>query len=172
MTFKEILAWAKYLTTINYPVYIWQLIEQLFTGRMTIREIIPGLYQSSKFNPKDFSTLRRLNITAIIDLQGEPDALPKVVPPELFYYWPIHDDNYLPPLKELDAAAQWGVDRIMENRKLLVHCTAGHNRSGLVNGVIMNKLGFSGERASAIIRNKMPGSLANPVFREYVENLK
>jgi protein-tyrosine phosphatase len=168
---EDVKAWIKYLLSINYPVFIWQWLTQVFTGRMVIAEIIPGLYQSSKFNPKDFSTLKQLKITAIIDLQGEVDALPKFVTPEDYNYWPIHDDNYLPPLSELNGVAQWGVLKLSRGKNLLVHCTAGHNRSGLVNGVILVKLGYTGKAASALIRSKMPGALANPVFREYVEGL-
>jgi hypothetical protein len=172
MTFKEIKAWIKYLLSINYFIFIWQWLTQLFTGHMIIAEIIPGLYQSTKFHPKDFEVLKKLNITAIIDLQGQEDCLPKIVTSENFKYWPIHDDNYLPPLTELHEVARWGVLRLKEGHNLLTHCTAGHNRSGLVNGVILNKLGYyTGRDASELIRSKMPGALANPVFRKYVESL-
>jgi hypothetical protein len=145
---------------------------------MVVHEIYPGLFQSSKFSETDFSTLCKLEIGAIIDLEGDVDLLPTFVGKENYKYWPIKDEPKLPDLKQLDEVAQWGYERWMPpmgdwnvGKNLLTHCRAGHNRSGLVDAKILILKGLSGKEAVALIQKKVPGALSNIVFVEYLETL-
>jgi len=47
----------------------------------------------------------------------------------------------------------------------------GFNRSALVAGVILNKLGASGSEVVQRIRERRPGALFNDVFAKYLESL-
>jgi protein-tyrosine phosphatase len=48
----------------------------------------------------------------------------------------------------------------------------GFNRSALVAGVILHKLGVPGPDAVRSIQERRPGALYNDCFAEYLESLK
>lgn len=153
---------------------IWATIRQFFKG-IEIVEIVPGLYQSSKVRwPWDELKLKRIGIDVVIDLQGRFDiVLIHALFPWLkhYLYWPIKDAG-LPNVKDLESVAEFGMRMIWENgHKIVVHCAAGYNRSGLVNGVILWKHGISGGEAIRLIRQARPGALNNPTFASYIATL-
>lgn len=147
-------------------------LRQWFHG-IEIVEIVPGLYQSSAIRwPWDKSKVKALGIDVVIDLQGRFDtSMPWL---KAYLYWPIKDEPKLPYLLELDDVATWGMRMWDANwrRKVLVHCTGGFNRSGLVNAMILYKHGISGLEALRIIRQARPGALSNATFADYVMTLK
>jgi len=153
---------------------LWEMgkayLRQWFHG-IEIVEIMPGLFQSSSIRwPWDKTRVKALGIEVVIDLQGGFDtSMPWL---KAYLYWPIEDEPYLPNLAVLDDVATWGMRMWDANWKVLVHCTAGYNRSGLVNAVILNKHGISGLEALRIIRQVRPGALSNLTFKDYVITLK
>jgi protein-tyrosine phosphatase len=48
----------------------------------------------------------------------------------------------------------------------------GYNRSALVAGLILHKLGMPGPDIVQRIRDRRPGALFNDCFAEYLESLK
>ena len=56
--------------------------------------------------------------------------------------------------------------------KVLVHCSQGLNRAGLVCARVMIMKGIVGREAMRLIREKRPGSLWNPVFSEFIEKFE
>lgn len=163
--------WLKWIWNLNLPLLLYEVIAMAITGQMIVHNIYPGLYQTSKFSESDFDTLLKLNIGAIIDLEGGVDLLPAFVGQENYKYWPIVDEPKLPNLKQLDEVAQWGFNKWKEGKVVLVHCRQGKNRSGLVMGKILILKGLNGKEAVALIQSKVPGGLSNIVFKEYLEGL-
>ena len=138
---------------------------------MEIVEIKPGLYQSSAFIDQDFSHLKKLGIGVVIDLEGGFD--PQFPGLSSYLYWPIEDMPWLPDKEQLHSVAEYGYRMWKKSQqKVLVHCSGGLNRSGLVNGVILNCDGMPGKDAVKLIREKRPGALFNLIFANYLENLK
>ena len=167
-----IIKYIKWIWDMNLPLLAYETLYRWITGRMIIHKILPGLYQSSKFSRKDRNTLMDLNIKAIIDVEGGVDELMGIVNKDDYKFWPFKDEPNLPDLAGLKQTASWGYNKWQKGRKnLLVHCAAGHNRSGLVNGVILTLKGMSGKEAIELIQSKVPGALVNRVFREYLETL-
>jgi len=150
---------------------IWEIgrayIRQWFKG-IEIVEIVPGLYQSSAIRwPRDKVKVKSLGIDVVIDLQGRFDTSMSWL--KAYLYWPIEDKAYLPHLWDLGAVAEWGARMLWVNgHSVLTHCTAGFNRSGLVNAIILYKHGISGGEALRIIRQKRPGALSNQTFADYI----
>lgn len=67
-------------------------------------------------------------------------------------------------LDQVDAIAEW-VKVCVADAPTLVHCQAGLNRSSLVAGTALKKLGFSGEEAVEMLRSRRsPACLCNPTF--------
>jgi protein-tyrosine phosphatase len=64
-----------------------------------------------------------------------------------------------------------GAEIVGGGRKVLCHCLMGFNRSALVAGLILVHLGMSGPEALAMLRDRRPGALYNPVFAEYLASL-
>ena len=88
----------------------------------------------------------------------------------LYIYFPIYDEN-LPTLTRLDAVATLGAELIRGGHRVLSHCGLGFNRSALVAGVILNKLGLRGPEIVSRIRERRPGALFNDVFAAYLTSL-
>jgi hypothetical protein len=57
------------------------------------------------------------------------------------------------------------------DRRILVHCAMGHNRSALLAGVILTYLGMSGAEAVAQLRQRRHGALYNTHFATYLQTL-
>jgi protein-tyrosine phosphatase len=63
------------------------------------------------------------------------------------------------------------VDALKENKKVLVRCQAGYNRSGLVVALVLLRLGYTADDAIALIREKRSEhALCNELFVEYIQD--
>lgn len=119
----------------------------------------------------DWGPIEEHGITVVIDLDGDLDIGIPTVPNHLLYiYFPI-DDEELPDLAKLHALASLGASLIKNGHRVLSHCGMGLNRSALVAGVILHKLGMNGEDAVALLREKRPGALFNENFAKYLLSL-
>ena len=134
---------------------------------MEVWKIREGLYQSSKIDDIELFESRKFDV--VIDLEGGFDNIPKL---DLIYlYFHFYDAPWLPNLKKLNAIANVGFSLWRDGCKVLVHCAQGMNRSGLVNGVVLNLHGYTGKEAVEIITTARPGALFNPIFRIYLLSL-
>ena len=134
---------------------------------MEVWKIKEGLYQSSKID--DVELFRSHKFDVVIDLEGGVDEIMKV--DFLYLYFHFYDAPWLPNLQRLKAVSHLGFSLWRDGARVLVHCAQGINRSSLVNGVILNLLGFPGKEAVEIITTARPGALFNPVFRIYLLGL-
>ena len=111
------------------------------------------------------------DISVVIDLEGDLDAGVPTVPNRVLYiYYPIYDED-LPDLHKLHAVARLGASLIEAGHKVLSHCGMGFNRSALVAGLILVRLGLTGEEAFLLLRRKRPGALFNDIFAKYLRGL-
>ena len=119
----------------------------------------------------EWSSAAALGINTVIDLEGGLDECIPTIPEECLYlYFPIYDEN-LPNLTRLEAVANLGAHLINEGHRVLCHCGMGFNRSALVAGMILCKLGLTGPQAVERLRQRRPGALFNEVFAEYLGSL-
>lgn len=120
----------------------------------------------------DWCLVESLGITAVFDLDGDPDVGVPAVPNQMLYvFFPFEDGRQLPDLRKLHEVALLGVGLVKAGLKILVHCGMGHNRCALVTGVMLTYLGLSGEEAVTLLRAKRQGALYNREFASYVESL-
>jgi protein-tyrosine phosphatase len=90
---------------------------------------------------------------------------------------PNDDTNLRHPTREelriAVAAASRVVEALRNERKVLVTCWAGRNRSGLVSALALREyLGISGSAASAMVRMARPDSLTNSQFQACLDRLQ
>jgi protein-tyrosine phosphatase len=109
------------------------------------------------------------------------EAQPKIPTPpgKLALYGPIDDDIYrpVPPQvgQELHRLAHQCAQQASYNKRVLITCMQGKNRSGLLMGLTLLKLypGWTPEQAIAIIRRnrRLTGgdiALSNTMFEMYL----
>jgi protein-tyrosine phosphatase len=90
---------------------------------------------------------------------------------ELYHHWPIAD-GLMPDISELTRLTELGVELINEQKRLIVHCASGHNRSGLVAALIVREmLQISGQEAIEFLQERRRYVLWNKHFSEYLRQL-
>src|SRR5262249_16011134 len=120
----------------------------------------------------DWSILEGHAVDTIIDLDGDINSGVPTVPNHCLYiYFPILDED-LPDLEKLIAIANLGASIVKGGRRGLSHCGMGYNRSALVAGLILNKLGMPGPAVVQRLRERRPGALFNDCFAVYLETLQ
>ncbi|MGN6182431.1 MAG: protein-tyrosine phosphatase family protein [Thermoanaerobaculia bacterium] len=119
----------------------------------------------------DWSIVSSYGVDSVIDLEGGLDACIPTLPGSCLYvYFPILDED-LPDLRKLEAVAALGAHLIATGHRVLSHCGMGYNRSALVAGRILHRLGWPGEKIVATIQERRPGALFNEVFAEHLRAL-
>jgi hypothetical protein len=119
----------------------------------------------------DWAPLAALGIDTVIDLEGGLDHCIPTVPNHVLYvYFPIYDEE-LPNLAKLNAIADMAAGLIRSGHRVLSHCGMGFNRSALVAGLVLVRLGVSGPDAVARLRSCRPGALFNEVFAAHLDSL-
>jgi dual specificity protein phosphatase-like protein len=119
----------------------------------------------------EWEPLNERGIDTIIDLEGGLDHCIPTVPNHVLYiYFPIYDED-LPNLAKLNAVADLGAGLIQSGHRVLSHCGMGFNRSALVAGLILFRMGMTGPEAVKRLRDCRPGALFNEVFAAHLESL-
>ena len=119
----------------------------------------------------DWDTLTCHGVDTVIDLDGDIDCGVPTLPDRCLYiYFPIFDEG-LPNLDKLHALGNLGTSLVASRHCVLSHCGMGFNRSALVAGIILHKLGMSGPDIVRRIRERRPGALFNDCFAAYLESL-
>jgi hypothetical protein len=120
---------------------------------------------------REWAPIADLGIDTVMDMDaGIDDCIPTTPEGCLYIYFPIYDEE-LPSMTRLDAVATLGAQLIRGGHGVLSHCGMGFNRSALVAGVILNKLGVPGTEIVTRIRERRPGALFNDVFANYLASL-
>lgn len=135
-------------------------------------EVIDGLFISG--HPDHAKDFLERGVDALIDLEGEIDS--SVVEAEregkgtLYVYWPIEDEEDMPPEATVRSIAAFAARLLDEGSRVLVHCKAGHNRSGLICARTLIEQGQDAEDAIRIVREKRGDghALNNETFVEWL----
>lgn len=119
----------------------------------------------------DWQIVSSYGIDTVIDLEGGLDeCIPTAPNVCLYVYFPIFDED-LPDLNKLDAVVSLGAQLVGNGQRVLSHCGMGFNRSALVAGRILHRLGMPGEQVVRQLRERRPGALFNDVFAQHILSL-
>ena len=142
------------------PPDLYQVTRVDDAGRLFISPVI-----------HDWDAVSSLGIDTVIDLEGGLDIGVPTVPNQILYiYFPILDED-LPNLEKLDAVAALGATLVRQGHHVLSHCGMGFNRSALVAGLILNRLGMPGADVVRRLRARRNGALFNEHFANHLDAL-
>lgn len=120
----------------------------------------------------DWSIVSSYGIDTVIDLEGGLDECIPTAPNHCLYiYFPIFDEE-LPNLTKLEAVVSLGAQLVSGGHHVLSHCGMGFNRSALIAGRILHRLGMPGEKVIQRLRERRPGALFNDIFAAHIASLR
>ena len=135
-------------------------------------ELIPGgLWQGGV--PVDFDWVRATGITAVMDF-ADPDTYPPAGATEGIVYLkaPLVDGSDVPDPTLTVPLASLVAGLIEDGYRVLIHCTFGRNRSGLMASLIVREaLGPSGEEAMRYVQERRRGTVNNETFAAWLRTL-
>ena len=133
-------------------------------------EILPGLWQSGL--PGDWSVLRD-HVDAVVDVSDAGSGPSEEDLGGLTYVKaPLQDGDDLPDLLVLDHLTGLVADLVRDGRRVLVHCTFGKNRSGLLMALVVRELlGCDGRTALERVRSVRHRAVNNDRFARWVSEL-
>ena len=127
------------------------------------------LYVSSTID--DWTVLQQLAISVVVDLECTLDqGIPARPGGILYVYFPF-EDTQLPDTDMLDASAEFATHLLKSGFRVLVHCGPGLNRSPLLAGLVLHRLGWSASAAVERLRERRPGALFNDEYYDYLMKL-
>ncbi len=85
-----------------------------------------------------------------------------------FYNIPIEDFDI--PHSKMDVIKFIQIIEKNKNKKIVVHCTAGRGRSGMMVALYLKYRGFEGKEAIKFLREKIPGAVETIEQEKYVLN--
>ena len=119
--------------------------------RMERFEIVPGLYVGTRLD--DGAEYATLGVDAIVDLEEWEFAWTPPVPRDCIYLsFPIEDDDRIDP--KVREVAAFIASLVRSGHGVLVHCTEGLNRSGVVAARALMELGFTPADAIDLVRRR------------------
>ena len=118
---------------------------------MQIFEVLPGLLIGTKLVPP--AEYEQLGVDAIVDLEDWEFAwVPPVPTGSIYLSFPIEDDDRVEP--KVREVAAFVASLVRSGRRVLVHCTEGLNRSGVVVARTMLDLGWTAAEAIELVRRQ------------------
>jgi protein-tyrosine phosphatase len=118
---------------------------------MEIFEVVPGLSIGTKIvPPAEYATM---GVDAIVDLEHWDFAwVPPVPTGSIYLSFPMEDDD--PVDSKVREVAAFVASLVRSGRRVLVHCTEGLNRSGIVVARALVELGWGPAEAIERVRTQ------------------
>jgi Dual specificity phosphatase, catalytic domain len=138
---------------------------------MQVFEVLPGLLIGTRL---DASTeYETLGVDVIVDLEDWEWAWTPPVPlGRLYVSFPMDDDDRVDP--QVPQLATFIASLVSSGRRVLVHCTEGLNRSGVVVARALMEMGYTASAAIDLVRRQRGPSvdgfpaLGNPAFVDWL----
>lgn len=123
---------------------------------MQVLEVVPGLFIGTKIVPP--AEYASLGVDAIVDLEAWEHAWAPPVPRGSIYLsFPIDDDDFVDP--KVREVAAFIASLLRAEQRVLVHCTEGLNRAGVVVARTLVELGHPPQEAIDVVRRQRGRSL-------------
>ncbi|HEU4354189.1 MAG TPA: dual specificity protein phosphatase family protein [Actinomycetota bacterium] len=119
--------------------------------QMELFEVIPGLFIGTRLDPaSDFGSL---GVDVIVDLEDWGWAwVPPVPTGAMYLSYPMEDEDDVDP--KVREVASFVASLVGSGRRVLVHCTEGLNRSGVVVARALMTIGRTADEAIQLVRER------------------
>jgi len=139
--------------------------------------ITPDIAQSGQFASREASALARIDIGAVLDLREEAAHEPAPLGRAGLHYLRLPvPDHGAPSHEDLARAADWVLQEIGDDRKVLVHCRLGLGRSVTLVVAVLLRMGYPLSDAVALVRKRRPDAVLSDdqvsVLRRYAQSLR
>lgn len=136
----------------------------------------PELAQSGRFASREARALARLDIGAVLDLRAEErHRLAPLGKAGLHYLHLPISDRRGPTEEELARAADWVLQELGDDRKVLVHCQPGLGRALTVVAAVLLRMGYPLSEAVALVGQHRPEAVLSEaqvaVLQRYANSL-
>jgi protein-tyrosine phosphatase len=124
-------------------------------------------------SPVDYAWARAAGIDVVVDVSdpGDEPAADDLGGID-YRKCPLVDGDEMPDASQLDELVDHVVAMVRGGRRVLVHCTYGRNRSGLVVALAVRELfGLSGADAANLVRERRRRALNNETFTAHLDGL-
>lgn len=149
-----------------YTESLWtEILPGLWQGGTddydTVQDPRPGVTHKAFITPKDFDT--------VITLYAWAQPVDWFVKEVRYGFWDAHPKHM--DVEQILDVALFAYQEWKAERKVLVRCQAGLNRSGLITALVMMMSGLTAEQAIRMQRRKRCESvLCNEEFEEWLLN--
>lgn len=134
-------------------------------------ELLPGFWQGGC--PVDFDWVRRTGVDVVVDV-ADADAHPPAGATEglLYLKSPLVDGGDLPDVGLTLRLAALVAGLVRDGHRVLLHCTFGRNRSGLLASLVVRRLlDLPGADALAHVQTRREGTVNNTTFADWLRSL-
>jgi hypothetical protein len=139
--------------------------------KMQVFEVLPGLLIGTRLDAT--TEYETLGVDVIVDLEDwEWGWTPPVPLGRLYVSFPMDDDDRVDP--QVPQLATFIASLVSSGRRVLVHCTEGLNRSGVVVARALMEMGYTASAAIDLVRRQRGPSvdgfpaLGNPAFVDWL----
>ncbi len=144
-------------------------MEEVESLELTAVDDAQRLFVSPRID--DWTGIEQHSITVVVDLERAIDAgVPCGNGTLLYLYYPFEDES-IPDAAIVDPLSAFLAELYRTGHRVLIHCSMGLNRSPLVAGAVLHRLGWSGQEVVARLCERRPGALFNEHYRAYLERL-
>lgn len=139
----------------------------------SIFEVIDSkLFQGSV--PVDKNIVNDFKLDVVVDLEGDIEpAVTNYDGKFVYVYWPIANCDTLPDQQQLRALAKYVVSLIQIDKRVLICCAHGVNRSALLSSlVLMHYYKWNSTQAINYLKARNSTILTNKVFNGFILSYK
>lgn len=141
---------------------------------MKVFEVATGLYISGKFDDESELEATGVHFDVVVNLWNKPDNLTLTpVGKRMYINWPMRDGQVKEQNTFLYPLAMMLIDLLFNNKKVLIHCQGGRNRSALLAGLML-KIQYKNEPfdvVSYIRQIRGPSAFNNEQFATFLKEV-
>ena len=138
-------------------LWVWDKIVRKTEGFSvpSISRVTPNLYVGGQHRQRGLSEMRKLGITAVVNMREESDDGPRGLGLD-HYLWVETTDDTPPTHKELADGARFIEQQISEGHSVYIHCAAGVGRAPTMAAAYLISQGTTAAAAWETIRAGRP----------------
>ena len=138
-------------------LWVWDKIVRRTKGFSVpaISRVAPNLYVGGQHRQRGLSRMRKLGITAVVNMREELDDGPRGLGLD-HYLWVETTDDTPPTLEELTDAVRFIEQQLFEGHGVYIHCAAGVGRAPTMAAAYLISQGTTAAAAWETIRAGRP----------------